>query len=113
MKSRFVYYFDWDETCANVRSGPYAMTFKEALTVFRDPLALSRRDHIQSGASERWVTLGQTQQSALVVVVHTFQPSSPCEAQIRIISARVASEGERRQYARGGYWVQEPNMQSE
>ncbi len=112
MKSRFVYYFDWDDTQAAVSSRLHAITFKEAVTLFHDPLALSCRDEMQSGISEHWITLGQTRQAGLVVVVHTFQSWSPREAQVRIISARKATEDERHQYA-CTHRIQEPNMYSQ
>jgi uncharacterized DUF497 family protein len=47
---------------------------------------------------ERWVTLGQAENGALLVVVHTFEDTAANRARLRIISARPATAHERRQY---------------
>ena len=49
---------------------------------------------------ERWITLGQTENGSLLVVVHTYQESSDTEAVVRIISARPATNHEQRDYER-------------
>jgi len=64
-------------------------------------LALSRYDVEHSETEERWATLGQAETGQLIVVVHTFQELSAQEARVRIISARVATAHERRQYEDG------------
>ena len=73
------------------------MKFEEAMTVFSDPLALSLLDD-DSAEEERWVTLGESNQSKLLVVVHTYMEVSHDVATIRIISARRPTQRERRQY---------------
>ena len=54
-----------------------------------------------SEVEERRATLGQTEAGQLIVVVHTFQDLSAQEARVRIISARIATAHERRQYEDG------------
>lgn len=47
---------------------------------------------------ERWVTLGQTGNGPLLVVVHTYQQTSATEAAVRILSARRATQHEQQDY---------------
>ena len=68
------------------------------LTIFRDPLALSRFDDEHSETEERWTTLGQADNGRLLVVIHTFQELDQYNAAVRIISARPATRHEQRQY---------------
>ena len=51
-----------------------------------------------SGAEERWITLGQAQNSKLLLVVHTYLEISANVANVRIISARPATKHEQYQY---------------
>jgi uncharacterized DUF497 family protein len=69
-----------------------------AATVFRDPLALSRYDADHSEHEERWVMLGQAENGALLVVVHTAEDLSDNAMRMHLISAREATSHERRQY---------------
>jgi uncharacterized DUF497 family protein len=55
-------------------------------------------DHNES--EERWVTLGETQNGKLLVVVHTFEETAE-GAKVRIISAREATKRERQYYENG------------
>ncbi|MEJ1961881.1 MAG: BrnT family toxin [Gammaproteobacteria bacterium] len=82
------------------------------MAVFEDPLALSRHDDDHGRAEERWVTLGQSDDSVLVVV-HTFQQCDEHVVEIRIISARHPTATERRQYETDRYRIQEATMKSE
>jgi uncharacterized DUF497 family protein len=42
------------------------------MTVFNDPLAMTRFDTHHSDEEERWVTLGLATGGALMLVVHTY-----------------------------------------
>jgi uncharacterized protein len=64
--------FDWDPVKAAGNAAKHGVTFEEAVTVFRDPLALSLLDDDPSPGEERWVTLGSTPAGNLLVVVHTW-----------------------------------------
>ncbi len=68
-------------------------SFEEAATVFGDPLSLSIDDPLHSRDEQRFVTVGESVKGELLVVVHTDR-----EGAIRIISARKATRGERRDY---------------
>jgi uncharacterized DUF497 family protein len=83
MNEPFVYRFTWDPDKADSNQRKHQITFEQAATVLRDPLALSRYD------------------DDLLLIVHTFEEITPNEAQIRIISARAATVAERQQYESG------------
>jgi uncharacterized DUF497 family protein len=101
MTERFVYRFAWDPEKAAANRGKHGVTFEQAATVFRDPLALSLYDEEHSEIEERWLTLGEDENGALLVVSHTFEELSDDEALVRVISAREATTHERTQYERG------------
>jgi hypothetical protein len=101
MAERFVYRFAWDPEKAAGNRGKHGVTFEQAATVFRDPLALSLYDEEHSETEERWLTLGLDENSALLVVSHTFEELSDEEALVRVISAREATAREREQYESG------------
>lgn len=101
MAERFVYRFAWDPEKAAGNRSKHGVTFEQAATVFRDPLALSLYDDEHSEAEERWLTLGLDENSALLVVSHTFEELGDEEALVRVISAREATAHEREQYESG------------
>ena len=85
--------FEWDESKANSNLAKHGVSFEEASTVFGDPLSLTIPDPAHSQAEDRSIVLGQSHQRKLLVVVHTERGDN-----IRIISARRASRGERKSY---------------
>ena len=95
------YEFDWDPTKAAANIAKHGIAFDSAMTVFLDPLALSRFDDDNSDDEPRWVTLGETSKGHLIVVVHSYVDSAPDQVLIRIISARRATGREMRQYREG------------
>ena len=94
--------FDWDPVKAAANRSKHGVAFEDAMTVFLDPLQLSRLDEASGAAEERWVTLGMTRGAKLLLVVHTFAETGEDEAMIRIISARPPTQREARQYEEGG-----------
>jgi uncharacterized protein len=90
--------FDWDPAKAASNAAKHGVTFEEAMTVFRDPLARSILDGDHGSGEERWVTLGETSAGNLLVVVHTWTDVDPDRSAARIISARRPSPNEARQY---------------
>ena len=85
--------FEWDESKAKSNLAKHGVSFEEASTVFGDPLSLTIPDPAHSQAEDRSIMLGQSHQRKLLVVVHTERGDN-----IRIISARRASRGERKSY---------------
>ena len=70
-----------------------AVSFDEATTVFGDILAKNMPDPDHSEGEERFLVLGMSQASRLVVV--SYAERTP---RTRIISARLATSRERRNY---------------
>jgi uncharacterized DUF497 family protein len=95
---QFTYRFSWDASKAAANLRKHRVSFALARAVFQDPLALSRYDDEHSEGEDRWVTLGQAGNAALLVVVHTFDERDGGSASVRIISARKATASERAQY---------------
>lgn len=93
--------FDWDAAKAANNVAKHGITFEEAMSVFRDPLALTLFDPDHGAGEERWITLGETAAGNLLVIVHTWAENGPDEAAVRIISARRPTRNEARQYREG------------
>jgi uncharacterized DUF497 family protein len=90
--------FDWGPAKATSNATKHGVTFEEAMTIFRDPLARSIMDRDSGSGEERWVTLGETAAGQLLVVVHTWNDIDPGRSVVRIISARRPTANEARQY---------------
>ena len=73
------------------------MSFEEASTAFADDLAVTGADPDHSAGEERWVTFGVSARGRLLVVSHTEEE----EDTIRLISARPATQSERKLYEEG------------
>jgi uncharacterized DUF497 family protein len=95
------YQFDWDlaKEAQNLRK--HSLDFRRAATVFNDPHHLSTFDEEHSEHEDRWITLGQDNNGILRVVVHTFEQVNENQTNIRIISARKATNTEADQYSEG------------
>lgn len=95
------YEFDWDGAKAEENARKHGVRFEQAMSVFRDPLALTVYDQEHSTEDERWVTIGRVESGETLVVVHGFAQTGPDGARIRLISARRATSRERKQYEGG------------
>ena len=71
----------------------HKVTFDEAVSVFYDPLSATFPDPDSPSTEQRLVTVGQSWQGRLLVVVHTEQDET-----IRLISARLATAHERKRH---------------
>ena len=85
--------FEWDNRKAKTNLRKHKVSFEEAATVFGDPLSLTIPDLLHSIVENRFITIGRAMTERTLVVIHTDRRNS-----IRIISARVATKHERRQY---------------
>ena len=85
--------FEWDDDKAIANDRKHGVTFDEAVTVFGDPDALTIFDEYHSTAEARFITIGFSHRSRVVVVVYTER-----EPNLRLISARRATPRERQQY---------------
>ena len=88
--------FEWDARKADANFKKHRVTFEDAAGVFLDPLAMTYVDPDDALRERREITIGCTMKAHLVFVSH-------CERgkRIRIISARLATRSERRQYEEG------------
>lgn len=85
--------FEWDPDKARRNLAKHGVSFREAATVFGDPLAITYFDPDHSVEEDRFLTFGHSATGRLLVVSHTDRGDST-----RIISARPASRKERRKY---------------
>ena len=98
MAAIFDYHFEWNATKAASNQRKHRISFDLAATVFRDPLMVSILDEEHGETEERWITMGQAENSKLLIVIHTYLEISVDAANVRIISARPATKHEQRQY---------------
>jgi uncharacterized DUF497 family protein len=85
---------EWDPAKAKANLRDHGIRFADAVTALEDEQAISVRDDRES--DDRWVTIGVDSLSRLLVVVYTWRGD-----QVRMISARPATPGERRLYEEG------------
>ena len=85
--------FEWDSRKDTANRRKHGIGFREAATVFGDPLATTFPDADHSISEERFLTIGAAATGRILVVSH-----SEAENTIRIISARPAMRSERRFY---------------
>ena len=88
--------FEWDERKSKVNLQKHGVSFEEAMTVFTDEHALFMTDPSHSATEDRFVLLGLSAHLRTLVVCHCYRKAREV---IRIISARKATQPERRQYA--------------
>ena len=87
------YSFEWDPKKAASNLKDHGVSFDEATTVFGDIFAMNMPDPDHSEGELRFLVLGMSEKSRLVVV--SYAERSP---RTRIISARPATSHERRKY---------------
>ena len=85
--------FEWDPPKAESNLKKHGVNFVEASTVFADPLAGIKDDPDHSETEERNIIVGMSKKFRILVVVFTAWNDS-----IRIISSRLATKNERKQY---------------
>jgi len=90
--------YEWDPDKAKSNLTKHYIRFAEAVIALEDERALTIRDiHSEGEDEERWVTLGMDAFGRVLVVIYTWRADN-----IRLISARLATARERRQYAKSG-----------
>ena len=93
--------FEWDEIKAAANERKHGVPFELACTVFHDPRLLTAADLEHSETDERWFSIGAASNGAILSVVYLWSESEPAMIEIRLISARKATEKESRQYQEG------------
>lgn len=91
-------YFEWDPKKAESNKAKHGVSFEDARTVFYDERALVIPDPDHSNVEERFVIMGMSALSRVLVVVHCFRSNNNV---IRIISARRAGTKEVKPYVKG------------
>ena len=90
--------FEWDKSKAQANLKKHKIGFDEARTIFNDPLLVTYLDDEHSKDENRFISIGMSSKSRLLLVVHTERQEKPDTVIIRIISCRKATPLERRAY---------------
>ena len=88
--------FEWDAEKAFTNLERHGISFEEASTVFGDPLGRIVDDPRHSVGERRFVLMGRSDQQRLLTVLFTERREV-----VRIISTRLATRRERRDYEKG------------
>lgn len=88
--------FEWDQEKAESNLEKHGVSFEEAATAFGDTLSITITDPAHSEGEIRYLLIGLTTAQRAVVVAHTERGDN-----IRIISARLATRKEIRDYEQG------------
>ena len=84
--------FEWDDAKSTVNVAKHGVSFQLARRIFDGPV-LTVRDDREDYGEVREISIGSIDNIAVLTVVHTYR-----QGKVRIISARPASERERRRY---------------
>jgi len=85
--------FEWDLDKAALNRRKHRVSFHDAATVFGDPLAITYQDPDHSIFEQRFITVGMSSYGRVLIVAHMDRDEN-----IRIISARKTTPGERKHY---------------
>ena len=88
--------FEWDNRKAAKNLKKHGVSFREAASVFGDPLAITFADPDHSTDEHRLLTFGNTRTGKMAIVSHTERNGS-----MRIISTRLMMKHERKIYEEG------------
>ena len=89
--------FDWGPKKAAANLRKHKISFEEASTCFRDPLAVTFPDGKHSDGEMRYLTFGHAAARRILLISHTETGLRG----IHIISARKADRNERKIYEEG------------
>jgi uncharacterized DUF497 family protein len=87
--------FEWDPHKNSVNKRSHGISFEEAQTVFYDENARLIPDLKHSENEDRFIILGYSLKTRLLIVCHCYRQSDEI---IRLISARKADKSETKQY---------------
>jgi len=88
--------YEWDQEKAANNLEKHGVSFEEAATVFDDPLYIDFYDPDHSIEEHRYLIMGQSTGSRLLIVSYTER-----DQVVRLISAREVTPTERRAYEEG------------
>ncbi|NCO75122.1 MAG: BrnT family toxin [Cyanobacteria bacterium] len=81
--------FEWDQQKAKLNLSKHGISFEEAQTVFDDPLYVDFYDPDHSKNEDRYIILGESSNSRVLLVSYTERGDK-----IRLISARQVTKQE-------------------
>ncbi|WP_422475585.1 BrnT family toxin [Endozoicomonas sp. ALB032] len=87
--------FEWDQTKNRSNRKKHGISFEEAKSIFYDEYAIQFYDEESSEVEDRFLMVGVSQQSRVLLVCHCERDDGET---IRIISARKATNTERSYY---------------
>ncbi|WP_067515375.1 BrnT family toxin [Endozoicomonas ascidiicola] len=90
--------FEWDKSKDLSNLKKHGISFEEAKSVFYDEYAIQYFDEENSGFEDRFLMVGLSHESRVLLVCHCERDSGQS---IRIISARKATNNERKYYEGG------------
>ena len=85
--------FEWDEAKARANRQKHRVSFEEAVTVFANPLAAIFPDPDHSQDEVREIMIGHSDRNRVLIVSFTERGAA-----VRIISARIATARECKDY---------------
>ncbi len=86
--------FEWDEDKAEKNLKKHGIDFADAVSALEDEMALTIED-VGPYDEQRMITMGMDSLGRILVLIYTYRGE-----RIRIISARMATRKERREYAK-------------
>jgi uncharacterized DUF497 family protein len=89
--------FDWDPRKARTNQAKHGVSFEEAATAFLDPDGLDGEDVHHSTSEARRLRLARSSLGRVMMIAYTIRRQDNEEI-TRIISARRASQKERKKY---------------
>ena len=90
--------FEWDESKAAANLNKHGVSFEEAKTVFDNVLAVIFDDEAHSVGERREIIIGHSQNNRLLLISFTERSNT-----IRIISARLATGREHKNYEQNAF----------
>lgn len=90
--------FEWDEKKNKVNHRKHKIWFEEAQTVWADGHSIEFFDSAHAESEDRYLRVGHSSRNRPLLVVFCERMDGGI---VRLISARKATSGERRQYEKG------------
>ena len=90
--------FEWDKQKADANLKKHGVSFEEGKTVFEDLFSIELFDPDHSDEDKRFLIVGESSKQQLLIVSYTERGN-----RVRIISARLVTAKERRDYEYGRY----------
>lgn len=86
--------FEWEANKAKANLLKQNVSFDEARTIFHDEALITFADDFHSHDEDRFISIGVSSMSRMLLVVHTEVDSTAGKITIRIISSRKATREE-------------------